>query len=247
VEVREKYHCVVSVSIFFPSIIPYLPVSHSFLESVFSSFFFLWREKREEGGRGEIQKTRGKYLESRRIFAVLGIAVVLEILQGTDYDLRQRFIFALPHPLFLFLSFFIYFTLLWVGGIEVEEKRSRASQARTPGAAAFQRFGGFFFNFGGARPQYFISILLFLSLFFRFLFLTLLLTPTFSYFFHFFCSDLIPHLTFHHLTAYPIFRGGQDRGREICGGGGGSVDKNSQSIGRFMVEVGGGFVVVVSL
>ena len=168
--------------------LPLFPICQSVF--LFLNLFFLpfssfgeRREKREEGGRGEIQKTRGKYLESRRIFAVLGIAVVLEILQGTDYDLRQRFIFALPHPLFLFLSFFIYFTLLWVGGIEVEEKRSGASQARTPGAAAFQRFGVFFFNFGGARPQYFISILLFLSLFFSILILNF--TPH-SYFFLFF-------------------------------------------------------------
>ena len=42
-----KYHCVASVSIFFPSIIPYLPVGFPFLGAFFSSFFF-FREKGEE-------------------------------------------------------------------------------------------------------------------------------------------------------------------------------------------------------
>jgi len=149
----RKYHCVASVSIFFPSIIPYLPVGFPFLEA----FFFLLfssleregrREKREERERErETKDKRSKEgnIENRRIFAVLGIAV---------YGLRRGFIFFFPH----FYSFSFYlFTLLWVGGIEIEEKRSGALQARAPGAAAFQRFGGvFFFNFGGARPQYFI-------------------------------------------------------------------------------------------
>ena len=66
---------------------------------------------------------------------MLGIAVVLETLQGTDYDLRQRFIFSLPH-LYSFSFPFYLFALLWVGGIE-EERWSGASQAPTPGAAAF--------------------------------------------------------------------------------------------------------------
>jgi len=171
--------------------LPLFPICQSVF--LFLNLFFLpfssfgeRREKREEGEeryRRQEGNILRKYLESRRIFAVLGIAVVLEILQGTDYDLRQRFIFALPHPLFLFLSFFIYFTLLWVGGIEVEEKRSGASQARTPGAAAFQRFGGFFFQFRRGSS----TIFHFYPFVFIFIFSILILNFTpHSYFFLFF-------------------------------------------------------------
>lgn len=143
---------------FFLLLFPICQSVFLFLEPFFLLFFSLERrEKREEREREkERQKTRKvkrKYLENRWIFGVLGIAVVLEILQRTDYDLRRRFIFFFPH----FYSFSFYsFALLWVGGIEIEESgvehRKFALRVRPPSSDS----GFFFFNFGGARPQYFI-------------------------------------------------------------------------------------------
>lgn len=141
---------------------------------------------------------------------MLGIAVVLEILQRTDYDLR-RFIFFFPH----FYSFSFYlFTLLWVRGIEIEESgvehRKLALRVRPPSSDS----GSFFFQFRRSSSTifYFLSFCFLLFLFFRFLFLTLLLTPAFSHFPIFPVVNLIPYLTFYSLTALPEFSRGPGQG-----------------------------------